>query len=79
MAKHESDVVLRFKMDGQVQYAQTIKEINQVMNTAAKEYKAHISALGNDATATQKLVAQQKSYKCKQKQLKTYKNVTKRV
>ncbi|WOA39330.1 phage tail tape measure protein [Enterococcus faecalis] len=47
-------------MDGQVQYAQTIKEINQVMNTAAKEYKAHISALGNDATATQKLVAQQK-------------------
>ncbi len=60
MAKHESDVVLRFKMDGQVQYAQTIKEINQVMNTAAKEYKAHISALGNDATATQKLVAQQK-------------------
>ena len=60
MAKHESDVVLRFKMDGQVQYAQTIKEINQVMNTAAKEYKAHISALGNDATATKKLVAQQK-------------------
>ena len=60
MAKHESDVVLRFKMDGQVQYAQTIKEINQVMNTAAKEYKAHISALGNDATAT-KLVAQQKA------------------
>lgn len=60
MAKHESDVVLRFKTDGEVQYAQTVKEINQVMNTAAKEYKAHISALGNDAEATQKLAAQQK-------------------
>ncbi len=60
MAKHESDVILRFKTDGEVQYAQTVKEINQVMNTAAKEYKAHISALGNDAEATQKLAAQQK-------------------
>ncbi|MEX1476188.1 phage tail tape measure protein [Enterococcus sp. C78] len=60
MAKHESDVILRFKTDGEVQYAQTVKEINQVMNTAAKEYKAHVSALGNDAEATQKLVAQQK-------------------
>ncbi|EJE4048095.1 phage tail tape measure protein [Enterococcus faecalis] len=60
MAKHESDVILRFKTDGEVQYAQTVKEINQVMNTAAKEYKAHVSALGNDAEATQKLAAQQK-------------------
>ncbi|EIY5975304.1 phage tail tape measure protein [Enterococcus faecalis] len=60
MAKHESDVVLRFKTDGQVQYAQTLKDINGVMNTAAKEYKAHVSALGNDASATQKLAAQQK-------------------
>lgn len=60
MGKHESDVVLKFKMDGQVQYAQTIKEINQTMNTAAKEYKNHISAMGNDATATAKLTAEKK-------------------
>ncbi|WPH51260.1 phage tail tape measure protein [Enterococcus faecalis] len=60
MAKHESDVILRFKTDGQVQYAKTVKEINQVMNTAAKEYKANVSAMGNNATATQKLTAQQK-------------------
>lgn len=60
MVKHESDVVLKFKMDGQVQYAQTIKEINQTMNTAAKEYKAHVSAMGSDATATEKLTAEKK-------------------
>ncbi|WP_461220977.1 phage tail tape measure protein [Lactococcus cremoris] len=60
MAKKESDVVLNFKMDGQVQYAQTIKEINQVMNTAASEYKNQISAMGNDATATEKLTAAKK-------------------
>ncbi|EEO6560696.1 tail tape measure protein [Listeria monocytogenes] len=60
MADKASNVVLNFKMDGQVQYAQTIKEINQVMNIAAKEYKAHIAAMGNDATATEKLSATQK-------------------
>ena len=54
---NESDVVLNFKMDGQIEYATTIKEINQVMNTAAIEYKNHISAMGNDATATEKLRA----------------------
>lgn len=63
MAKKESDVVLNFKMDGQVQYAQTIKEINQVMNTAASEYKNQISAMGNDATATEKLTAAKKKLK----------------
>jgi phage tail tape measure protein, TP901 family, core region len=56
----ESDVVLNFKMDGQIQYAQTIKEINQVMNTAASEYKNHVAAMGNDATATEKLTAVKK-------------------
>ena len=59
MAK-ESDVVMNFKMDGQVQYAQTIKEINAVMNTAASEYKNHIAAMGNDANATEKLTATKK-------------------
>lgn len=57
-AVKESDVVLNFKMDGQVQYAQTVKEINKVMNTAASEYKMHISAMDEDATTTQKLAAQ---------------------
>ncbi|TFJ71878.1 phage tail tape measure protein [Carnobacterium maltaromaticum] len=61
MAKaKESDVVLNFKMDGQVQYAQTIKEINQVMNTAASEYKNQLAAMGKDATQTEKLTAAKK-------------------
>ena len=47
-------------MDGQVQYAQTIKEINQVMNTAAAEYKNHIAAMGKDASTTEKLTATKK-------------------
>lgn len=63
MSKKESDVVLNFKMDGQVQYAQTIKEINQVMNIAASEYKNQISAMGSDATATEKLTAAKKKLK----------------
>ncbi|MGL4335235.1 MAG: phage tail tape measure protein [Lactococcus garvieae] len=60
MSKKESDVVLNFKMDGQVQYAQTIKEINQVMNTAASEYKNHASAMRKDATETEKLTITKK-------------------
>nr|WP_223493699.1 hypothetical protein [Sutcliffiella horikoshii] len=47
-------------MDGQVQYAETLREINAVMNTAAKEYKNHIAAMGNDAKATDKLRAEKK-------------------
>ncbi|WP_285011085.1 phage tail tape measure protein [Lactococcus garvieae] len=60
MSTKETDVVLNFKMDGQVQYAQTIKEINQVMNTAAAEYKNHIAAMGKDASTTEKLTATKK-------------------
>lgn len=60
MSTKETDVVLNFKMDGQVQYAQTIKEINQVMNTAAAEYKNHIAAMGKDASTTEKLMATKK-------------------
>ncbi|PEZ05594.1 phage tail tape measure protein [Bacillus sp. AFS018417] len=47
-------------MNGQVQYAQTLKEINMVMNNAAKEYKNHIAAMGQDASATDKLIAEKK-------------------
>ena len=60
MAEKASNVVLNFKMDGQVQYAETLKQINSVMNTAAKEYKNHIAAMGNDASATDKLRAEKK-------------------
>ncbi|EEM26390.1 hypothetical protein bthur0008_61740 [Bacillus thuringiensis serovar berliner ATCC 10792] len=47
-------------MDGQVQYANTLKQINMVMNNAAKEYKNHIAAMGQDATMTDKLLAEKK-------------------
>jgi hypothetical protein len=60
MADKAKNVVLNFKMDGQVQYAETLKQINAVMNTAAKEYKNHIAAMGNDAKATDKLRAEKK-------------------
>lgn len=56
----ERNVVLNFKMDGQVQYAQTLKQINMVMNNAAKEYKNHVAAMGQDATMTDRLVAEKK-------------------
>ncbi|WP_367899810.1 phage tail tape measure protein [Bacillus pseudomycoides] len=56
----ERNVVLNFKMDGQVQYANTLKQINMVMNNAAKEYKNHIAAMGQDATMTDKLRAEKK-------------------
>lgn len=58
MADKQENVVLGFKMDGQVEYATTIKEINTVMNTAAKEFKQQVAAMGDNATATQKLTAQ---------------------
>ncbi|OUB11895.1 phage tail tape measure protein, partial [Bacillus thuringiensis serovar yunnanensis] len=56
----ERNVVLNFKMDGQVQYANTLKQINMVMNNAAKEYKNHIAAMGQDATMTDRLAAEKK-------------------
>ncbi|MCQ6306059.1 phage tail tape measure protein [Bacillus cereus] len=56
----ERNVVLHFKMDGQVQYANTLKQINMVMNNAAKEYKNHIAAMSQDATMTDKLLAEKK-------------------
>lgn len=55
--KKETDVVLRFKMDGQVEYKKTVKEINKEMNLAATEYKNQVSAMDKDATATEKLRA----------------------
>lgn len=60
MTDKAKNVVLNFKMDGQVKYAETLKQINSVMNTAAKEYKNHIAAMGKDASATEKLSAEKK-------------------
>lgn len=60
MADKAKNVVLNFKMDGQVQYANTLKQINAVMNSAAKEYRNHIAAMGKDASATDKLRAEKK-------------------
>lgn len=57
MADKVTNVITNFKMDGQVEYASTAKEINTVMNTAAKEYKAQVAAMGQDATQTEKLGA----------------------
>ena len=39
----ERNVVLHFKMDGQVQYANTLKQINMVMNNARKNIKSYCS------------------------------------
>jgi phage-related minor tail protein len=60
VADKEKNVVLNFRMDGQVQYAKTLREINAIMNTAAKEYKNHIAAMGDDAKITDKLRAEKK-------------------
>lgn len=57
MSGKESDVVLNFKMNGEVSYSKTIKEINKEMNLAATEYKNQVSAMDKDATQTEKLRA----------------------
>lgn len=56
----ESNVVLNFKMSGQVEYAKTIRDINAIMNAAASEYKTHVAAMGKDADQTKKLAAEKK-------------------
>ena len=58
--KDEANVVLRFKADGAIELSKTVKELNGVMNTAAKEYCAQIAAMGDSASATEKLAAKQK-------------------
>lgn len=47
-------------MDGQVEYAKTIRDINAIMNAAASEYKTHIAAMAKDAEETSKLAAEKK-------------------
>ena len=59
MAKNtkESDVVLNFRMNGEVAYSKTIKEINNDMKLATLEYKNQISSMDKNARATSKLRA----------------------
>ncbi|EHZ5661479.1 phage tail tape measure protein [Enterococcus faecalis] len=60
MSKKESDVVLNFKMNGEINYSRTIKDINKEMNLAATEYKNQVSAMDKNATQTEKLTATKK-------------------
>ncbi|EJM6513858.1 phage tail tape measure protein [Enterococcus faecalis] len=60
MSKKESDVVLNFKMNGEINYSRTIKDINKEMNLAATEYKNQASAMDKNATQTEKLTATKK-------------------
>ncbi|MFB5308362.1 phage tail tape measure protein [Enterococcus casseliflavus] len=59
MAKNtkESDVVLNFRMNGEVAYSKTIKEINNDMKLAKLEYQNQVSAMDKNASATEKLAA----------------------
>ncbi|WP_142434725.1 phage tail tape measure protein [Enterococcus gallinarum] len=59
MAKNtkESDVVLNFRMNGEVAYSKTIKEINNDMKVAKLEYQNQVSAMDKNASASEKLAA----------------------
>lgn len=59
MATEESNVVMNFKTDGAVEMATTVKELNTIMNTAAKQYRAQMAAMGDTATKTDELAARQ--------------------
>ena len=56
----ETDVVLNFKTNGEVNYSKTIKEINREMNLAATEFNNQMSAMDKNATATEKLTVTKK-------------------
>lgn len=60
MADRKSNVVLSFKSDGEVKLARTVKELNAIMNTASKQYRAQMSAMDQNARASDKLAAAQR-------------------
>lgn len=60
MAGNESEVVLKFRTTGEVQFAQTTRELNKLMNEAAQKYRVQMSAMGKNATTTDKLTATKK-------------------
>lgn len=53
----ESDVILNFRMNGEVAYSKSIKQINDDMRVATLEYKNQISSMDKNASATDKLSA----------------------
>lgn len=53
----ESDVILNFRMNGEVAYSKSIKQINDDMRVATLEYKNQISSMDKNASATEKLSA----------------------
>lgn len=57
MSEKISDVVLRFKTNGEVSYSKTIKSINKEMNIAAAEYKNQVAAMDKNTTQTERLTA----------------------
>jgi phage-related minor tail protein len=59
MADHTDNAIMHFGTTGEVEYASTLKQINAVMTTAAKVYKAQVAAMGDSASTTDKLAAQQ--------------------
>lgn len=59
MADKKASVVMSFKSDGEVKLAQTVKELNTIMNTAAKQYRAQMSAMDSNASTTDRLASQQ--------------------
>lgn len=60
MSDSISNVVLNFKSSGAANFNRTIKDINTIMNTAAKEYRANIAAMKDNGTAAEQLAAKQK-------------------
>ncbi|MGF2073410.1 phage tail tape measure protein [Enterococcus casseliflavus] len=56
----ETDVVLNFKTNGEVNYSKTIKGINREMNLAVTEFNNQMSAMDKNATATEKLTVTKK-------------------
>lgn len=57
---NSADVILNFKPNGAVEMAKTIKDLNTVMNTAAKEFRATVAAMDSNSSASDKLAASQK-------------------
>ena len=56
----ETDVVLNFKTNGEVNYSKTIKGINREMNLAVTEFNNQMSTMDKNATATEKLTVTKK-------------------
>lgn len=59
MSDAVSNVVMNFKSNGAANFNRTIKDINTIMNTAAKEYRAQVAAMNENGTSADQLAAKQ--------------------